>query len=227
MISMFEKYIFMQSIHALHNFRDLGLHVHMSLLSVLCYQLLTEAPNDTWPGCSFFLSNWDFYSLCLPANGRAANISSQHQLIVWNFILQKWVDEKRCQDGVSGAKPLPIRWIVINSQPVGRHAERLAQSSPVVLVVSFCSMSDRFVCRQFKSFSFLTQKHTQARTHTHTHKSELINCTGDRELIFFWMPGTKSSPSTGHSEFGTAGGVGMQKRWWKAKVTQSAKCFKM
>ena len=39
MISMFEKHIFMPSIHALHNFRDLGLHVHMSLLSVLCYQL--------------------------------------------------------------------------------------------------------------------------------------------------------------------------------------------
>ena len=74
MISMFEKQIFMQSIHALHNFLDLGLHVHMdvsknrgtpkwmvcngklyqngwfggttifgnthmSLLSVLCYQL--------------------------------------------------------------------------------------------------------------------------------------------------------------------------------------------
>lgn len=156
--------------------------------------LKTEAPNDTWPGCSFFLSNWDFYSLCLPANGRAANISSQHQLIVWNFILQNELMKKRCQDGVSGAKPLPIRWIVINSQPVGRHAERLAQSSPVVLVVSFCSMSDRFVCRQFKSFSFLTQKHTQARTHTHTHKSELINCTGDRELLFFLDARDKVEP---------------------------------
>lgn len=149
--------------------------------------LKTEAPNDTWPGCSFFLSNWDFYSLCLPANGRAANISSQHQLIVWNFILQNELMKKRCQDGVSGAKPLPIRWIVINSQPVGRHAERLAQSSPVVLVVSFCSMSDRFVCRQFKSFSFLTQKHTHTSTHTHTHTQIWIDQLHWRPRVAFFF----------------------------------------
>jgi len=53
-----------------------------SLLNISNQPVLAEAPNDTWPGCSFFLPNWDFYSLCLPANGRAANISSQHQLIV-------------------------------------------------------------------------------------------------------------------------------------------------
>ena len=28
---VFETHIFMQSIHALHNFRDLGLHVHMDV----------------------------------------------------------------------------------------------------------------------------------------------------------------------------------------------------
>jgi len=47
-----------------------------SLLNISDQPVLAEAPNNSWPGCGFFLSNWDFYSLCLPGDEkRSANLS--------------------------------------------------------------------------------------------------------------------------------------------------------
>lgn len=47
-----------------------------SLLNISDQPVLAEAPNNSWPGCGFFLSNWDFYSLCLPGDvKRPVNLS--------------------------------------------------------------------------------------------------------------------------------------------------------
>mmetsp|Transcript_35250 Transcript_35250/g.82220 ORF Transcript_35250/g.82220 Transcript_35250/m.82220 type:complete len:714 (-) Transcript_35250:177-2318(-) len=37
-----------------------------TLLNVSSTPQVVSFPNNSWPGCSFFLEHWDFYSLCLP-----------------------------------------------------------------------------------------------------------------------------------------------------------------
>eukprot|EP00435_Cladocopium_sp_Y103_P022021 s1853_g5.t1 len=50
-----------------------------SLLNISDQPVLAEAPNNSWPGCGFFLSNWDFYSLCLPGDGQSRALTQATQ----------------------------------------------------------------------------------------------------------------------------------------------------
>ena len=37
-----------------------------TLLNISSTPVAVSFPENSWPGCSFFLEHWDFYSLCLP-----------------------------------------------------------------------------------------------------------------------------------------------------------------
>ena len=234
MISMFEKHIFMPSIHALHNFRDLGLHVHMSLLSVLCYQLyllmgfvkpailLGSKPRPRMihgpAAVSFCPTGISIRYACQPMDVLQifpASINWLYEILSCKMSWWKAMP-RRCLWRKAAPNPLncykqpasgPTRWAIGSEFP--------GCTGGVVLFLK------RPFCVSPVQKLQLLDTETHTHKHAHTHTQIWIDQLHWRPRVdFFWMPGTKSSPSTGHSEFGTAGGVGMQKRWWKAKVTK-------